>query len=70
MLRRASRAEECTHPAGGRASLHLPPLTLARPCWMHDWEENWSVKASCKSAWKLLGKQSLEESVLLWVAVL
>lgn len=59
------------HLPGWRQRISPCPFpTLACPCWMRDREENWSVKESCKSAWKLLGKQSLEEAVLLWVAVL
>lgn len=47
-----------------------PSPALSCQHWMHDWEGNWSINESCKSAWKLLGKQSLGEPVLLWVAVL
>lgn len=46
----------------------FPTVTHLR--WMHDWGERWSTEESCKPAWKLLGRQSLEEAVPLWVAVL
>lgn len=67
MLGKASGAEDCTRLAADSAS---PSLTLICPHWMHDWEENWSIKESCKSACELLGKESPEEAVLLCVAVL